>query len=775
MGWSWSQLRQSPGGKANAMWLMQDGSVLANLNGSTQLMALHPDGQGSYVNGSWKPAGNFLLIKNAFASAVLSDGRLITCGGENTGPNYSTKSETNFCEIYDPGTQSSTQLAPPPGWPSIGDSPSVVLNDGTFLLGNTQGMGQQVALLDPATLTWTFGGGDADNEQGYTLMQTGDVLTTGVYAPTSMRYDPGVNKFGQDAPLPVMLGANLIVGGQPSGETGPGITLMDGRVIWFGATGHTCIYTPGGEGNNGTWVQGPDLPTASGSQLIAADVPAILEPNGKVLLAVGGPGFPTTLLEYDPVLNAFSLVDNAPPDASQGCALLLLPNGHGLVSFGSGNWYDVTFTPGGDPSWAPTIISFPTMVVGNSTVTLRGTQLCGLSECYSYGDDSQQAENYPMVGFVDSQGGVTYARAHDVSTRSIAPGEPGTVLVDIPASLVPATDTPATYSVEVVAMGIPSRPVTVNVMPQGWINSQVTPVISSISPSTGSTLGGTEVMIQGSGFDSRAMEIFFGGPPAAEIFFPDPTDSGHCMAWSPPASAGPVNITARTYGVLRSSPSPADVFTYAYLPSVASITASPNVLWTGRTLLGTVTLNEPAASGGTTVTLTLSGPAGVTVPTAVEFAAGGTSADFTITAAATATSGTATITATGPDGTPQSTTIAIYPGQIFISVPSLFDQFPSSLGYGQPVTGTILVRTPAPAAGGLITLSTNRPDAVRIPANVDLPGGSTTSVPFTLAAFNVHATGVTISASYEGDSTTSAAFRVNVQIPPPPPRGPFPI
>jgi hypothetical protein len=708
MGWSWSPLSQNPEGSANAMWLMQDGSVLVNLNPGTQLMALRPHAQDSYVNGSWQPAGNFLLIKNGFASAVLSDGRLVTCGGEWTGPGHSTNSETNFCEVYVPDPPFSMQIAAPPGWPNIGDSPSVVLTDGTFLLGNTQGMGGQVALLDPATLTWTFGGGDADNEQTYTLLQTGDVLTTGVFTPTSMRYDPGANAFVQDAPLPVMLGARLLVGKTLSGETGPGITLMDGRVICFGATGHTCIYTPGGEGNNGTWVQGPDLPTISGTQLIAADVPAILEPNGKVLLVAStGPNTPTTLLEYDPVPvpGAFSLVDNAPPDADQGCALLLLPNGHGLVSCGSGNWYDVAFTPGGDPSWAPTITSFPAVVGGGSTVPLWGTQLCGLSECYSFGDDSQQAENYPMVRFVDSQGGVTYARAHDVSTRSIAPGEPGTVLVDIPASLVSGTDTPATYSVQVVAMGIPSDPVTTSIVPP----SQAPPVISSIDPSTGSTIGGTQVLIQGSNLDG-ATAVLFGGTPGHSVN----TLAGDTIeATSPQVSAaGPVDIIVDANGQ-SSSPSPAAVFTYIYAPGVAGITVNPDILWTGQSATGTVTLNEPAPSGATTVELAVSGieeASFVTVPGTVLVPAGDTSATFTITTSATAW-GAATITAGGADGNAVSTSVEISAGQIVIALP-----LPAGyLLIGQTATGTISVRTPRPHRAALshsapaITLSSASP------------------------------------------------------------------
>ena len=93
---------------------------------------------------------------------------------------------------------------------------------------------QQVALLDSATLTWTFGGGDSDNEQGYVLLQTGDVLTAGVYNQVSQRYQTSSNAFVPDANMPVMLGANS--------EIGPGMTLMDGRVIWFGASGTPVKY-----------------------------------------------------------------------------------------------------------------------------------------------------------------------------------------------------------------------------------------------------------------------------------------------------------------------------------------------------------------------------------------------------------------------------------------------------------------------------------------------------------------------------------------------------
>jgi hypothetical protein len=438
------------------MWLMQDGTILVCTDGQT-LQFLHPDSKGSYANGSFSDAGKFLLSKMNFASAVLPDGRLVACGGEQSGPGF-PETETNFCEIYDPLKKSSTPFPAPSGWTAIGDSPSVVLADGAFMLGNTQGFGSQVALLDATTLTWKFGGGDSDNEQGYILLQTGDVLTANVYNQTSMRYDPNLNKFVEDGPLPVMLGAGS--------EIGPGMTLMDGRVVWFGASGHTCIYTPGGAGKNGTWVQGPDMPKMpDGNQLVTNDSSAILEPNGKVFLVAwwGTKGI-VVFLEYDPVKNQFTLVGGAPNTTNREAAkMLLLPNGHGIVWIAepTNALYDLTFDSGAQSSWAPTITCFPPTAARNQTVTLIGTQLCGLSECQHFGDDNQQAENYPIVRFTDNSGNVTYARAHDVSTRSIAPKQASSVLVDVPGSLALGT-----YGVEAIASGLASNRVSVSIVPR---------------------------------------------------------------------------------------------------------------------------------------------------------------------------------------------------------------------------------------------------------------------------------------------------------------------
>ena len=65
---------------------------------------------------------------------------------------------------------------------SIGDAQTVVLNDGTYMLANA--LTKKQALFNAANLTWTkTGAGKADinDEEGWTLLPSGDVLTVDAY------------------------------------------------------------------------------------------------------------------------------------------------------------------------------------------------------------------------------------------------------------------------------------------------------------------------------------------------------------------------------------------------------------------------------------------------------------------------------------------------------------------------------------------------------------------------------------------------------------------
>jgi hypothetical protein len=306
------------------------------------------------------------------------------------------------------------------------------------------------------------------------------------------------------------------------------------------------------------------------------------------------------------------------------------------------------------------------------------------------------------------------------------------------------------------------------------LGSIAVPTISSIGPSSGSTLGGTEISIVGSGFEEN-IEIYFGSTPAARVVV---DNDGLCSATAPPvANPGPVDVTVRAFGVFSSAATPADVFTYVYTPDIVGVTLSRYFLWTGESAVGTITLNEPASAAGMIVTLSVSGSAGVTVPGSVAVAAGAISATFSVTAPATAAAGAATIAATDPNGTTLGVDLEVYTGQIVVIVPG-FELFP-----GDVAQGTILLRTPAPASGGVITLTVDAPKAVSIPATVPLPGGST-SATFAITALPVTGlfAGVTVTAHYAGNSSTSAgSFNVGPKpripptpVPPPHRGGPNP-
>lgn len=166
---------------------IQETDTIENL-ATTTWYKLTPDINGSYVNGTWTqiaslPANYCPLY---FASAVLPDGRMIVEGGED---NTSGSSDLGF--IYDPVADDWTSVPPPSGWRYIPDVPSVILNNGTFMVSDHA---KDFALLDISNLTWTptgTGKFDSSVEEGWTLLPGGKVLTVDRY---SSQYDPtGMN------------------------------------------------------------------------------------------------------------------------------------------------------------------------------------------------------------------------------------------------------------------------------------------------------------------------------------------------------------------------------------------------------------------------------------------------------------------------------------------------------------------------------------------------------------------------------------------------------
>jgi Kelch motif len=232
-GW-WTKLTAGPGFGASTMLLLTDGTVMCQEQGGKRWRKLTPDSSGSYVNGTWSELAPMHWTRRYYASAVLADGRVLVSGGE-----YSDAgSETNKTEIYEPTTDTWTELTPPAGWPEIGDAACAVLPDGRVLVGNLSDT--RTAIFDPATDTFSAGPAKpaSSSEESWVLLPDETVIT--VRCDSSRRADKYVaaaNTWVDGGTLPTGI---IEVS---SSEIGAGVLLNDGRAFFAGANGHNALYT----------------------------------------------------------------------------------------------------------------------------------------------------------------------------------------------------------------------------------------------------------------------------------------------------------------------------------------------------------------------------------------------------------------------------------------------------------------------------------------------------------------------------------------------------
>ncbi len=464
-GGSWQAVLQSPPFYPDVPLLLTDGTLMVHGDSSSDWWRFAPDSTGSYVNGSWSRLASMPLgyAPTYFGSAVLANGSVVVIGGEY---NHGADAWTSLGYIYDPVVDAWTPLLAPSFWADntygVGDAPTVVLANGVLMIGDVGSKAQ--ALLDPRTLTFTLTGSgknDANEEEGWTLLPNGKVLTVEVTnAPHAELYDP-ISGSWSSAGTTGMPIADIKVG-----EVGPAILMPNGSVFAMGATPHTAIYQP-----DGTWSAGPDYPWAppvdggppDAGELDIADGPAALLTNGHVICAAspGDYNQNASFLEFDGTnLTLLPPTPNAVNDTSFNIFLVPLPSGQIIAVDRS---LDVEiFTPNGvpDPSWAPTITNAPSIITRGSTNLIEGTQFNGLSQACAYGDDYQCATNFPLVRITNvSTGHVDYARTHDHSTMGVATGTMTvSTLFDASANLETGSST-----IEVVANGIASSPVSVTV------------------------------------------------------------------------------------------------------------------------------------------------------------------------------------------------------------------------------------------------------------------------------------------------------------------------
>jgi hypothetical protein len=241
-------------------------------------------------------------------------------------------------------------------WTQIGDAPSIVLPNGTFMLGQRQSGSTKLALLDADSLTWSIvqpkGKFDGNSEEGWTLLpplgldpREGNLLTIDTYTDVDLPskpnnseiYDPGTQTWKSAGNTVKPLSNLAVICGKTGGhEVGPAVLRPDGTVFATGSStcgsAHTAIY----DSATGKWKGGPNLPDGNamgdapaallqnGNVLILASPginkgPALLQ-NGNVLI-LASPGInkgPATFYEFDFKTDTFSEPVAPPPGYSGG-------------------------------------------------------------------------------------------------------------------------------------------------------------------------------------------------------------------------------------------------------------------------------------------------------------------------------------------------------------------------------------------------------------------------------------------------------------------------
>ena len=456
------------GTNAGHMLLLSDATVMVQNGDGADWFRLTPDSTGGYTNGTWTKLASMSFPRNFYSCDLLTNGRVFVAGGEHPdgGPQLTNAEVFNPLDTYPLGHWALTSSA---GGVQFKDSESEVLPDGTVLV-NPVGKGTNlvhvVMIYDPGLDNWIIGPTNlnSDGEASWVKLPDDSILTIDKGSTASERYIPSLNRWIKDANVPVKIYANL--------ESGAALLLPDRRAFVLGASGHTALYKPTGTTDRGSWVAGPDIPDGH----FADDAPAAMMSNGKILCAVGtnnpNGGSLTAMFfyEYDystGTIGAFQATSSptdpkpgSPFDSSSYALFFLdLPDGTVLMSHaGDTNGQLYVYQPDGTPlaSGKPTIESVSWNK--NGSLHLTGKLFNGISEGSAFGDDEQEASNYPIVRFTGGLGKVHYGRTYDWSSTSVRTGNRiVTTEATLPTDNFDAT---GTYSLVVIANGIASDPVT---------------------------------------------------------------------------------------------------------------------------------------------------------------------------------------------------------------------------------------------------------------------------------------------------------------------------
>jgi hypothetical protein len=391
---------------------------------------------------------------------------------------------------------------------------------------------------------------------------------------------------------------------------------------------------------------------------------------------------------------------------------------------------------------------------------------------------------------VNAYGGNTAHARVMLDNPAPAGGAVVSISTDIPQVNMPATTvtvppgrTDATIS-NIATGPVPNNGVSVGIIGDlfaGFANGRgqnsfgILPILYGTSLSNESVVGGTSV--------NATVTLQSAAPPGGttvRLVSSDPNIVSPPPSVFIPAGATDVDLTIPTGGVAVATrviiETGTDVDGYRApqtwltvtppgspppAPSLSSLNLSSSTVLSGNTVTGTLRLTSPAPAGGAVVTLQGSMEGEVIVPQSVTIPGGSISATFTTTPAPE-TPFPRWVFIQGHYGTSggsQARILEIDPAPGPATLLAIGPASQDLIG-GNSGRASVALVIPAPAGGGVVSLTTDNPSIIHVPASVTIPeGNSATSFAIGTSSVTGLPTGGNIFAS--AGSVTKSIF-VNV-------------
>ncbi|MDP9835267.1 uncharacterized protein YhjY with autotransporter beta-barrel domain [Neorhizobium huautlense] len=567
------------------------------VNSSTQITATTPAGGAGPADVVVTTAGGSVTLAGAFTyvpaptltSVSPPDGPL---GGGTTvvitGADFSNATSVSFgasaATAFTINSATQITATTPAGSAGAVDVVVVTVGGSTTLPGG-------FTYVAPPTLTSALPA-DGPTSGGTSVVITGTNLSNATAV-----------SFGGTAATAFTASATQITATTPAGGAGPVdivVTTAGGSVTLAG--GFTYVPAP-----TLTSVSPPDGPTSGGTSVVI---------TGTNLSNVSAVSFGATAAASF-TLDSATQITATTPAGSAGAVDVVVTSVGGSVALTGGFTYVAapaltSVSPTAGPTGGGTVV-----VITGTSLSNVSTVSFGATAATSFTLDSatQITATAPAgsVGPVDivvaSAGGVAtlpggfaYVGAPTVTsiTPTNGPTSGGTAVVITGTDLstvsavsfgsIPATSFTVNSATQVTATTPAGSAGAVDVvvtavggtdtLPGGFTYVVPLPAITSVSPNTGSTLGGTAVTVSGTGL-TGASALAFGGVAATSFTV---VSDIQITAVTPAGASGPVDVSVTTPGGSNSLPAG---FTYTAAPPTLS-SASPN---------------DGSTTGGTTVTI----------------------------------------------------------------------------------------------------------------------------------------------------------------------------